>query len=139
MKHVNASIGENYWTVRSMHGHNAVCLVRVKIVDIGNREDFLFGKWCLCAEARDDKNDYANDMHFDGVEAVSPFWTAEAYLYTSVEAAMSKLQMAIHDGIKEMSDFFQSLKERGTDIDKRNQLVMFPLDIIEIEKRDDNS
>ena len=133
MKHANANIGDYYWTVRSMRCNNAVCLVRVKIVDIGKNDDPVFGRWCLCTEASDDENLYASELHFDGTQAVPPFWTKECYLYDSVDTAMDKLQLAINDGIREMKDFFQYLRDKGTDPNNRNQISMFPLDIIDMK------
>ena len=133
MKHTNVNVGDYYWTVRSMTCSNAVCLVRVKIVEIGQNDDPLIGRWCLCTEARDTENPYASELYFDGTQAVTPFWTKEAYLYDSVDAAMDRLQLAINDGIKEMRDFFQAMRDNGAEPNTRNQISMFPLDIIDMK------
>ena len=132
MKHVNANIGDYYWTVRSMAENNAVCLVRVKIVDIDDVDQCLYGKHVLCATARD-KNEPRSARLSDNTEAVHPFWTYELFLYDTVDIAMDKLQLAINDGIKEMKDFFQAMRDKGTEPNTRNQIIMFPLDIIDVK------
>ena len=132
MKHIKANIGDYYWTIRTMDNNNAIALVRIKIVDMESG-DLLYGRRVLCATARDPEEP-ARRL-FDDSEAVYPFWTYEAFLYTTVEGAMAAMQKNIEYGIKDITAFFEMMKEKGMDINSRNQIVVLSLDAIDVNKK----
>lgn len=134
-QHLNTDIGENYWTIRASTKNNAVDLVRVKIVDAEPNIDPIQGKRVLCATAKDPE-EYKLRQLWDNSEAVEPFWTREIFLYTSVREAMEVLRKNIDDGVKEMADFFDFMDAKGTNMNTRNQIIQFSLDIIDVTNND---
>ena len=131
MKHNTANIGDYYWTIRTMDNNNAIALVRIKIVDM-EPDNLLYGRRVLCAIARDPEEP-ARRL-FDHSEAVYPFWTYEEFLYTAVEDALATMQKTIEYGIKDITAFLEMMKDKGMDINSRNQIVVLALDAIDISK-----
>ena len=129
-------IGKCYWAIRTLPKDNAVCIVKVKVMDIEKSDTHnpVTGDRCLCVEYMDGKEPVSHwAVVFDPEEVITPFWTRELYLYDTIDEALRKLELAINDGVREMRDLFKAMREKGIEANTRNQLMMFPLNVIEVK------